>query len=152
MTATNHGLFGAVIAISLQKYPVVALAIAPFSHFLLDAIPHYGGLVGAEIRSRKFFALLVMDAVLAIVTTLAIAWLWREIALLVIACAFLAASPDLMWVYYQYSGIKYMHVHLLPKFHSWVQWSEHKTGPFIYTDIVWFLLFFPTLLYIGIHS
>jgi hypothetical protein len=152
MTATNHGLFGAVIAISLQKYPAIALALAPLSHFLLDAIPHYGGLVGNEIRTRKFFTFLILDALLAVLTTLLVAWAWQDIALLIVVCAFLAASPDLMWVYYQYSGIKYMNIHLLPKFHSFVQWSEHKTGIFVYTDLIWFIIFFPLLMYFGIST
>lgn len=152
MTATNHGLAGAIIAISLQKYPTAALVIAPLSHFLLDAIPHYGGLTGAEIRTKKFFRFLFADATLAVVSTLLVAWIWQEVALLIVVCAFLAASPDLMWIYYQYSGRRLMNVHLLPRFHSWTQWSEHKTGLFVYTDAVWFVIFFPTLVIIGNSS
>lgn len=152
MTATNHGLAGAIIAISLQKYPALALALSPLSHFVLDAIPHYGGLTGAEIRTKKFFRFLAADATLAVVTTLLVAWIWQEVALLIVASAFLAASPDLMWIYYQYSGRRFMSVHLLPKFHSWAQWSEHKTGLLIYTDAAWFMIFFPALVIIGNSS
>ncbi len=150
MTATNHGLFGSVIAISLQKYPAVALALSPLSHFVLDAIPHFG-LPEKDLRSRKFALILVSDAVTAVITTLLIAGLWPEIAFLVIACAFLAASPDLMWIYYQYSGVKFKNVHLLPKFHSWVQWSQHSSGLIAFTDIIWFLILFPSLIFIGIN-
>lgn len=146
MTATNHGLFGAVLAITMQNHPVAAVVLAPLSHFLLDAIPHYGGLSDKELKSNKFFRILFVDATLAVVCTLYIAWLWPHIALLVVACAFLAASPDLMWIYYQYSGRKYLDVHLIPKFHHWIQWSQHKTGLFVYTDFVWFLIFFPLLI------
>ena len=152
MTATNHGLFGAVIAISLQKYPAIAIVVAILSHFLLDAIPHYGGLKGEELKTKKFFRNLSIDAVLAVITTLVIAWAWPEAALLIVVCAFLAASPDLLWAYYQYAGVKYMNVHLLPRFHTWVQWSEHKTGVFVYTDVIWFLIFFPTIVLIGTNS
>lgn len=146
MTATNHGLFGAVIAISLQKYPAVALVIAPFSHFLLDAIPHYGGI---DIKSRGFALMLIIDGTIAVISTLLIAWLWRDIALLVIVCAFLAASPDLMWIYYEYINPKLKKVHLVPRFHSWIQWSQTKKG--MYVELLWFVILLPSLVYIGIN-
>lgn len=147
MTATNHGLFGAVIAITLQKYPAVAIALAPLSHLLLDAIPHYGDV---DINSRKFFRMLFSDMALAVITTLIVAWLWPDIALLVIACAFLAASPDLMWLYYEYIKPTPRNKRgILAKIHSKVQWSQKQTG--WYFELIWFLVFFPTLVFIGVN-
>lgn len=145
MTATNHGLFGAVIAITLRNHPAVAIAIAPLSHFLLDAIPHAGGKY--DLRSRKFFRILFADCTLAVVSTLAVVWVWHEIALLVVVCAFLAASPDLMWIYYEYINPKLRKVHLLPRFHSWIQWSQ--TAPGWYVEAVWFIILFPVLMLTG---
>lgn len=147
MTATNHGLFGALIAISLQKYPGAAIAVAPFSHFLLDAMPHFGD-KKMNIRGNKFLKILLIDALVAIISTLALAWVWSDIALLVVVCAFLAASPDLMWIYYEYINPKLKKVHLVPRFHSWIQWSQ--TGPGIYIEAMWFLIFFVSLMYAGI--
>lgn len=147
MTATNHGLFGAVLAISLQKYPAVALAIAPFSHFLLDSLPHFGNDAWG-IKSKTFFRFLIFDCMLAVISTLLIAYVWRDIALLVIACAFLAASPDLMWIYYEYMNPSLKKIHKLPRFHSWIQWSQ--TPPGILVEIIWFLILFPSLIFIGI--
>ncbi len=147
MTATNHGLFGALIAISLQKYPAVAITMAPFSHFLLDAIPHYADL-NMSLKSKKFFRILYSDMALAVVSTLTVAWFWPEIALLVVVCAFLAASPDLMWLYYEYikptprdKRDKIAH------FHAWIQWSQTKSGK--YVEYIWFLLLFPSLIFFG---
>lgn len=145
MTATNHGLFGAVIAITLQKYPAVAIAIAPFSHFLLDAIPHFG--TNGDVRSKKFFRILFIDCTLAVVSTLAVAWFHADIAPLVVACAFLAASPDLMWIYYEYINKPLKKKHLVPRFHSWIQWSQ--TGPGIIVEAIWFVFFFGGLLFAG---
>lgn len=147
MTATNHGLFGAVIAISLQKYPAVAIAVAPFSHFLLDAIPHFGMSQG-ELHSKRFFRILFADATLAVVSTLALAWVWQEIALLLVVCAFMAASPDLMWIYYEYINPKLRKQHLLPRFHSWIQWSQ--TGHGIIMEAAWFVILFAGLLLSGV--
>lgn len=148
MTATNHGLFGAVIAISLQKYPAVAIAIAPFSHFLLDSIPHFAD-KGWDLRGKTFLRFLVFDCILAVISTLLIAFVWRDIALLVIACAFLSASPDLMWIYYEYVNPKLRKVHILPRFHSWIQWSETRPGMAV--EVVWFMVLFPGLIYVGVY-
>lgn len=146
MTATNHGLFGALLAVSLQKYPAVALAVAPFSHFLLDALPHYGN-AKMSLKSRKFFRILLADCTIAVLTTLAVAWFWPHIALLVVVCAFLAASPDLMWIYYEYINVRLRTKHLVPRFHSWIQWSQTPAGGFV--ELVWFVLLFPALLIAG---
>lgn len=147
MTATNHGLFGSLLAISLQKYPIVAFAVAPFTHFLLDAIPHFGEGKTMNVSSKRFFKILIIDCMTAVITTLIVAWFWKEIALLVIACAFLAASPDLMWIYYEYVNPKLKKKHLLPKFHSWIQWSQTSHGA--YVELLWFLILFPSLIFAG---
>lgn len=148
MTATNHGLFGAVIAISLQKYPAVALAIAPFSHFLLDAIPHFGDLKMSP-HGKQFFKILITDCTLAVITTLLVAWVWKDIALLVVVCSFLAASPDLMWLYFEY--LKPTKKNKLPwfaKFHSWIQWSQTPRG--VVVELAWFAIFISGLVLAGL--
>lgn len=147
MTATNHGIFGSFIAITLQAHPAVAICVAPLSHFLLDAIPHYTD-KKISLRSKKFAKILTIDAVLAVVSTLIIAWVWSEIALLIIVCAFLAASPDLMWIYYEYINKPLSKKHLVPRFHSWIQWSTTPQG--IIVEIIWFILFFFSLIYVGL--
>lgn len=147
MTATNHGLFGSFIAITLQAHPAIAICIAPFSHFLLDALPHFGD-DSVSLDSKKFFKRLGVDAFLAVLTTLILAWIWKDIALLLIACAFLAASPDLMWIYYQYINKPLMKKHIVPRFHSWIQWSQTPKG--LYVESMWFLLFFTGLVYFGV--
>ena len=143
MTATNHGLFGAAIAVTLSGNPVLAVVIAPFSHFLLDALPHFGD-DEMDLKGRKFFKILVFDACLAVVTTLIIAFAWSENFLLVVACAFLAASPDLMWIYYEYINKPLKTKHLLPKFHHEIQRFATPKGAFV--EVVWYLVFFVGLL------
>ena len=147
MTATNHGLFGSLIAISMQSHPAVALCVAPFSHFLLDALPHFGDPF-LDLRSKKFFKILSIDAFLAVISTLIIAFVWSEIIFLVIACAFLAASPDLMWIYYKYINEPNAKKHKLARFHTWIQWSETPKGAFI--ELSWFVVFFTGLIYAGL--
>lgn len=127
----------------LQKYPAVAIAISPFSHFILDAIPHFSD-PKMSLKSRKFIKILIFDCTLAVASTLAVAWFWQEIALLVVACAFLAASPDLMWIYYEYINKPLKKVHLLPRFHHWIQWSTTPQGA--YVELIWFVLLLPALI------
>jgi hypothetical protein len=149
LTATNHGLFGALIAVSMQKYPAVAVALSPLSHFLLDAIPHYSDL-NVGLHSRKFFKTLFFDMTLAVASTLAIAWIWRDIALLVVVCAFLAASPDLMWLYYEYLKPTPREKRgKLAHFHGWIQWSQTMHGK--YVEFLWFIILFPCLVFIGMQ-
>lgn len=147
MTATNHGIFGAVIAISLQKYPAAAIAVAPFSHFLLDALPHSGGF--EDNRSKSFFAYLLTDMSLAVISTLTLAWFWPQISLLIVLCAFLAASPDLVWLYYEYiKPTKEKNRDIITKFHHKIQWSQTKQG--FVVEFICFLIVFPSLIYLGI--
>ena len=147
MTATNHGLFGAVLAVSLHKYPAVALVLAPLSHFLLDAIPHFGD-SKMRLRSKKFIRILVADGTLAVASTLAVAWFWPDIALLVVACAFLAASPDLMWLKYQFlNPVPRKRWPLVARFHSRIQWSQTPPGALV--EVVWFAVLFPALIIAG---
>jgi hypothetical protein len=150
MTATNHGLFGAAIAVTLSSNPVVAIAIAPFSHFLLDAIPHFPD-ENIDLHGKRFFRILKSDALLAVFTTLIVAFVWSEIWWLVILCSFLAASPDLMWIYYEYidkTGKR--HRDWLPRFHSWIQWSQTDRG--INFEVLWYLVFFCSLMYLGVNQ
>jgi len=150
MTATNHGLFGALLAVTLHKYPAVAITLAPLSHFLLDALPHFGS-DKISLHSKKFFKILYADMTLAVVSTLAVAWFWQEIALLVVVCAFLAASPDLMWLYLEYlKPTKKAKWPWFAHFHSWIQWSQTPAG--FAVECLWFIVLFPALLLAGALS
>lgn len=149
MTATNHGLFGVVIAVTMQRYPAVAIAVAPFSHFLLDALPHFSPKVSP--KSKQFFRILFADMTLAVASTLYIAWVWSDIALLVVVCAFLAASPDLMWMYYEYlKPTPRKKWGRLAKFHSRIQWSQ--TPPGFVVELIWFAILLPSLIIIGVNT
>ena len=148
MTATNHGLFGAAIAVTLSNDPVAAVIIAPITHFLLDAIPHFG-LPDTELRTRKFFRILAADATVAVITTLIVAFSWSQIWWLVIICAFLAASPDLTHIYYEYINKPLKSKHALPRFHSWIQWSASQRRFNIVVELVWFSILFASLVAAG---
>jgi hypothetical protein len=92
--AVNHALTGALIGLVVGE-PLLAAPMAFVSHFVCDAIPHFGIHGTADIKAPWFKPVLLIDALLclAVVVVLAVAspvsWLLAAI------CAFLAASPDL---------------------------------------------------------
>lgn len=97
MTATNHALTGAVVALVIQE-PILAIPLAFLSHFAVDYIPHFS-FKDSDMFKRNFNTLLISDALMCIflvgLTYLFIPEMW----LVVSVCMFVATSPDLFWIY-----------------------------------------------------
>lgn len=124
---TNHMTTGAVIAFAI-KQPAFALPLAFLSHFLLDALPHYGQ-QGEEHTFSKLTRFIVITDLLVAGSFLL--WLIFSGYYVAAAGAFLAASPDAAWAY----RITYLHIvgvipkpSLLTRFHTWIQWGERPWG------------------------
>ncbi len=146
MTAPNHALTGALIGLSVAN-PALALPLAFLSHFVLDAIPHYNPPetdMVALFRSKRFvWEFLVLGAgvclLLVVVLALARPAHWLSAAW----CAFVATSPDLLWIprfmTARRSGkdVDVSHSNLFWRFHDRIQW---KTGPkLIWLEAIWFV-------------
>src|SRR6478672_11642994 len=100
MTGTNHGLTGAAIAL-LVREPLLAVPLSFASHFACDAIPHYGGDPKASaLFDNKFNTILITDFLVAVTIMGVLGALFPERRILIWACMIAAASPDLMWAYY----------------------------------------------------
>jgi hypothetical protein len=96
MTLTNHILTGAAFAKFLPLPVAIPLAFA--SHFILDALPHFGfKTVEERIRHvRLFRAIIVAD----IVATAAIScWLVKGGHSRWLLVGFAAYAPDIWWIY-----------------------------------------------------
>lgn len=96
MTLTNHLLTGAVLAKFLPLPLAIPLAFA--SHFVLDAMPHFG-FKTIEERMRRigiFRAVVILDIVTAAVTSV---WLVSNGHIQWLLTGLVAYSPDLLWVY-----------------------------------------------------
>jgi hypothetical protein len=142
MTATNHAVTGAIIG-AMVANPVAALVLAFLSHFVLDAIPHFG--VGKDsdafIKSRRFSMLLIADATLCFCLVLGLAIAhpgkWWFIAI----CAFIATSPDFAsfnrWRQARKGKIKDWKAGWFIRFAAWIQWFEHPIGAIV--EAVWFV-------------
>lgn len=138
MTATNHALTGAVIGFTISN-PAIALPLALISHVITDAIPHFAD-DRAELSSRKFRTLLYADMSVCVLLVLALAVLHPMGWLLASLCAFIATSPDVLWLpdfIASVKGTKKPEYGPIRRFLSWVQWSETRQGAYI--EIIWFI-------------
>lgn len=152
MTATNHALFGGVIAL-IVKEPVLALPLAFLSHFLVDYIPHYS-MNDKYLFKRRFNIYLFFDTLICVImATLAVVYL--ENGLLVAVCMFLATSPDFMWAYHKlyrehYRGLK-SNFGPIARFHKRIQATSHfrhaRRGKII--ESIWFIVMTSIILKIG---
>jgi hypothetical protein len=126
MTATNHFLTGALIG-GLVKNPLIALPLAFASHFVLDMLPHYGTKKEGRLNSRY---MLVIDVVLSVAALTAIIVLEPRQAILMVACAVVAFSPDLLWLPYLIAELKgqFRPRSGLAYFLQKIQWKERPWG------------------------
>ncbi len=144
MTITNHVVAGAVIGIAVGQ-PIVAIVLAFASHFLMDALPHFGyaGNKGFTevLKHRLSYAvgIITLISTIAVIVLLAINGAWFAIL-----TGIVAASPDAVG-WYNYvafekkgnsakSGLALLHV----KYHRRIQMFERPWG--IYIEIVAFVL------------
>ncbi len=134
MTATAHAMTGAAIAAVIKK-PKLAIPLAFLSHFVCDALPHFG----AELifGTTKMYTYLFIEGLVMLL--LAAFLLKKKVAnpLLLAVCAFAAMSPDLAWLFY---GLKDQQGQVasmdpLSHFHYVIQWGETKAG--LIFDVAW---------------
>lgn len=140
MTATNHALAGAALGLVVQQ-PLLALPLAFLSHFVLDALPHYGPGKN-DIGSSVFRWRLVADAALCVLLVLLLAVFHPTGWLVAAVCAFVATSPDLMWLrnfrreQAGKEGPKISERAIVVRFHAFIQWFERPIGAFV--EVAWF--------------
>ena len=142
VTATNHALTGALIGMTIVN-PVIAIPLAIISHFVLDAIPHYdaSGTDVERIGSRRLvYEQLLLGGVLCFLIVLALFLTRPQHWLTAAICAFLATSPDLLWIprflHVRRTG-RDMKLNSFLRFHNWIQWW---TAPkLMWVELAWFL-------------
>lgn len=144
MTGFNHGITGAVIALSV-KNPYVAVPLSFVSHYFQDLIPHWDYGVSRKTDktgiffTKKFNLTLLADFCLSVALMVVLALLFPAHKWLIWACMIAAASPDLAWGYYRLytEHLKKRKVHYDPvaRLHIFVQWSQTKAGGLV--EIAW---------------
>lgn len=139
MTATNHALTGAFIGLAVGN-PWLAIPAAFVSHFICDAIPHYGKGKNnpGYLRSRFFRNMLVVDACLCCLLVVVLIGLRPEHWLLAAVCAFAATSPDLVWIgkfMAARAGQKIKNGNYFTRFAAWIQWFQKPAGAVV--EVAW---------------
>jgi hypothetical protein len=127
-------LAGALIGLAVQQ-PVLAVVLAFLSHFVMDALPHFGyaGQKGYE-EALKHRLSYVMAIVTLVTTCVVLAVLAVYGAWFAIFTGLVAASPDAIgvynWLAYEKHDrratgvLKLFHV----RFHRAIQWCERPWG------------------------
>jgi len=137
MTTTSHALTGAAIAVAIKK-PKLVIPFAFLSHFICDAIPHFG--INMQFGSNAMFLWLGIDGLMAI--SFAILLLTKRVKhpVLLAVAGFVAMSPDLAWLYYGLRGQMGDVASMDPisRFHASIQWFEHPIG--IIVEFAWIAL------------
>lgn len=135
MTATNHALTGALIGMTVHN-PWVAFPAAFASHFVCDMIPHFGpGKFWLASRSFRYY--LLIDALLCVLVVTILfrsdAPGWLQAAL----CAFVATTPDLLWLrqFLSASKGKRFRETALEALLVRIQWFEKPSGAFV--ELAW---------------
>jgi hypothetical protein len=131
MTLTAHAVVGAGIVAAMPVHPILGLCAAFASHFVLDAIPHWGYPIHSpslrpDIRAPlKFdralfldFVTMGSDALLGLVLAILL-FATPSTFLLVLAGACAGEAPDTFHFFYT----RYPHEPFLSifRFHAWIQ-------------------------------
>jgi glucose-6-phosphate-specific signal transduction histidine kinase len=145
MTATNHALTGAVVAMAIHQ-PLLAIPLACLSHFVLDAIPHFG--IHEDDHAKRnshwlFRTVISIDTVLAASMLVTIPLLAHgNVSWWIILLGMLAGiAPDAVWIYrfVRYMRNKIIHPYgRIAQFHQNIQWSEKPWG--LVVEIVWMIV------------
>lgn len=133
MQALNHVAFGSLVAL-VVKEPAVAIPVALGSHFVMDAIPHYGEDHKAPRFSRRYYGRILVDAQISVLFAAWILAAHPPHAGLVFICGLVAILPDFLWplaLYVKKTSLMWKFF----VFHKRIQ-RESRRG--IYVEIVWF--------------
>jgi hypothetical protein len=144
MTAANHMLAGAVVAVGIQ-HPLLIAPIAILSHFVLDAMPHFGVHTHDAAKRNQhplFRFMLVVDIAMTVALLLLLPSVLQGMVShwVLIWGMCLAFLPDVVWVYHFFHGLRHSYQpkkkNWVSRFHSRIQWGERSWGVFI--EIVFF--------------
>lgn len=139
MTATNHALTGAIIGLVVGQ-PLIAVPAALASHFVCDALPHFKFNLPDKVllKTSGFRNYLIADASSCILLVAILAIFQPQHWLLASICAFLATSPDLLWVnkYLETRRGKHWKRGSFARFAGGIQWFQRPIGAVV--EIAWF--------------
>ena len=138
MTALNHAVTGAAIGLLVGE-PLIAVPAAIISHFVCDALPHFGTDASDNtLRKRSFKIYLLAEACLCLAVVLLLFVVRPEHWLLAAVCAFAAAAPDFLWARRYIAALRHKRWRpmFIDRFASAIQWFQRPIGAVV--EIAWF--------------
>ena len=141
MTGTNHTLTGVLIAATV--HPVLVIPLAFTSHFLLDALPHFG----ESYENRRSLSKMVWSVDISLVLAGFTYLILTGQPFILVVGGIAAMSPDFAWIY-RFTVLESMGKLPEPpksrfnELHAGIQKYESVSG--IYLE----LAVFPILLYL----
>lgn len=141
MTGFNHAAVGGLIATVLPL--PIALPLAFASHFVLDALPHYGIPHHDRDKSRTWRAIGVIDFIAAWVIIGGLAAYWQHWEIFI--AGLVAASPDFVWVARIFRTKSFNLSENQSKFNRWharIQRFERPWGIYLEVPLAMGLFFF----------
>jgi hypothetical protein len=138
MTAINHAMTGALIGL-VSGQPAIAIPAAFVSHFVCDALPHYDSEPkGARVGHKSFQNYLLTDAGLCLLFVVILALFHPVHWQLAAICAFVATSPDLLWInrYRALSQKRPWKPNAFLRFSGDIQWFAKPIGGIV--EAAWF--------------
>ncbi len=141
MTAVNHSIMGSIIMVSVAN-PVIGLPLAFASHFILDALPHFGAHTVAKPGNKEFNSILQTDAFLTACFLIIGTFAGYRAGLplwLVPVGGTLGWIPDVMWYKHYQNDIngEDKHWDIVRKAHKKIQRYELSWGWIV--ESVWFI-------------
>jgi hypothetical protein len=142
MLSLNHGLTGILLGAYLPLPVAIPAALA--SHFVMDALPHYGIDQASRNTSRTYKLIVVSDTFLALSFAAALIPLhkWNmEIT------GWVAYSPDALWVLYYFRNGRSLHIipnNRFLRFHQRIQRWERPWG--IIVELIFLAVLLPLVL------
>jgi hypothetical protein len=131
VTATNHALTGTIIGLAITV-PIVAIPLAFASHYVLDALPHFGSGKSQRqtLRSAWFRYYLILEAFICFSIVMLLAVIQPFNWFLAAVCAFAAAAPDLFSInrYVSVTQGREYKPNMYSRFASKIQWFEKPIG------------------------
>lgn len=141
MLATNHGLTGIVLGAYLPLPIAIPAAFA--SHFVMDALPHYGIEQGDRNNSKVYKMIVYCDTFVALAFAAALIPLHKWHMELT---GWVAYSPDALWVAYYFKNgknLQFTPSNAFLRFHQRIQKFERPRG--VVVDLTYLALILPVV-------
>jgi hypothetical protein len=149
VTATNHALTGAAIALIINE-PVLAIPVAFLSHYVIDVLPHFGipGSIKERNKSLLGRVVVLVDAFCFITSLIVLPLLAHRINVnpwLVLACMLAAFAPDAVYLIRFPKELKtgeFIKGGVFSRFHRKIQLCERPWGILVEVVFMGLMLIF----------